>query len=178
MSITITPTLQAVYASVYGFITGALGSTVPVIQGLSNRTPMPPPVPGFVLMQAIHARRLRWNIDSWQNTTPPPVTMTEEQALEVWLQLDFYGPTSLDYSTTISTLWRDEYGCNALAPTCQPLYADEARMIPLIDAEQQYEQRWSLDARLQYNPVTTITQAYAGSTQIGVVNVNQSYPAT
>lgn len=176
MSVTVSPSQDVVYQALESFLTGVLPTGVPVIRGLPNRVSMPQPVPGFVTMQAILINRLRWNQDTWDMSSPAPTSMALEEGLEVRVQIDFYGASSSDWAATVSTLLRDSYGCVALGPNCQPLYADDARMMPLVDEEQQYEERWSLDARLQYNPVTTITQTFADSTQITPINVNEAYP--
>ncbi|MGC8517910.1 MAG: phage neck terminator protein [Steroidobacteraceae bacterium] len=176
MTVTVSPSQDAVYQALESFITSVLGAGIPVIRGLPNRVAMPQTSPGFVLMQCLMINRLRWNEDTWDTTSATPTTMTLEEGVEVRVQLDFYGQSSGDWAATLSTLLRDSYGCAALGPNCQPLYADEARMMPLIDEEQQYEERWSLDARIQYNPVTTIPQTFANSTQISVINVNETYP--
>jgi len=175
MSDTVTPGLQDVYAAIATFIVGVTGLAADqVVQGLPNRAPMP--LPGFVMFQATEFRRLRTNQHGWDEIDPQPATMAIDQAIELTVQIDCYGPSSADWATMLSTLLRDEYGCTALAPSCQPLFADEARMIPLVDGEEQYEERWSLDARFQVNPVTTIPQQYADTLDLNFVSVEERFP--
>jgi hypothetical protein len=173
---TVNPSLQTVYAALVAFVMSVTGLPISsVIQGLSNRTAMP--LPGFAVIQSINMRRLRTNIDSWAQVSPPPATQTIEQGLELTVQIDLYGPSSGDWAFMVSTLLRDEYGCDALAPSCQPLHADEARMMPLIAGEEQYEERWSVDCRLQVNPVTTIPQQYAKVLDLTLINVPEEFPS-
>ena len=174
---TISPSQDTVYQAIEAFLTGILPTGMPVIRGLPNRAAMPSPSPGFVVVQTILVNRLRWNIDTWNTTNPAPTALYAEHGTEVRVQIDCYGASSSDYATMIGTLWRDSYGCVALAPNCQPLYADEARMVPLIDSEQQYEERWMIDARLQWNPITTYPQTFTGTpASVDLVNVNATYP--
>lgn len=176
MTEVVTPTLQTdVYPAVLAFLQGIVPAGIPVIQGIANRVPAPPTPPGFVLFQAIGKARLRTSIDTW--TGDDPSTLSVEQGVELTMQIDCYGPNSSDWADMITTLWRDPYGCAALAPSCQPLYADDARMIPLVDSEEQYEERWSVDARLQYNPVVTPAQDFADVATIKLVDVNEAYPS-
>lgn len=173
---TVSPGQQDVYAALVAFIISVTGLPASnVVQGLSNRVANP--LPGFVLFQALHTRRLRTNIDSWANVTPAPTTQTIEQGLELSVQIDCYGPSSGDWANMLSTLLRDEYGCKALAPSCQPLYADDARMMPTVFGEDQFEERWSLDCRLQMNPVTTIPQQYAAVLDLTMINVPEKFPS-
>jgi hypothetical protein len=108
-----------------------------------------------------------------------------DEGVELTVQIDCYGPESTDpaavgaedWASILSATLRDEYGCAQLAPLLSPLWADEARMIPLVDGEEQYEERWSLDAHFQYDPITTIPQQYAATLDLEMIRVPQeSYP--
>jgi hypothetical protein len=146
-----------------------------VLQGLPNRSSMPPASPGFAVMTVVGMKRLRTNIDSWVQTGEPSA-ISHEMGAELRVQIDFYGATSQDWAAAFMTLFRDDSGVQALAPTCAPLYADDARMAPLDDSEEQYEQRWTVDAFLQYNPITTDPMQFADSLTVTVVNVDEAYP--
>jgi hypothetical protein len=163
---TITNTLTDVYTALGAFIVAQLGlATTQVIQGYPNRVAMPTPASGgFVVMSAISKKRLRTNIDNFAGTSevaPAPGPVTAEQGQQVDIQLDVYGPTASDWADILTTLLRDNVGCLALAPTCQPLYADDPIRAPLTNAEMQYEDRWIVTARIQYNAVVTTAQEYA-----------------
>lgn len=168
---TVSPTLTDVYKALGAFVASMLGlSSGQVVQGYPNRTAMP--VGPFVLMTAMLKKRLRTNVDNYQSTTDPkpaPGPVTAEQGQQVTVQLDCYGPASSDWSDILSTLLRDNVGCLALAPKCQPLYADDPIRAPLTNAELQYEDRWIVQAVIQYNPITTTAQEYA--TVLGPVDI-------
>ena len=172
---TINPTQSAVYAALGAFITSTLGlSTGQVIQGYPNRVAMPP-LGGFVVMAMINAKRLRTNID----VTPSganPTTQTMEQGTQLDIQLDVYGPSAGDWAQILTTVLRDDVGCVALAPTCQPLYADDPIRAPLDSAEEQYEDRWIIQAMIQYNPVVTVPLQYADALgPVGIIDAQQQY---
>ena len=174
---TVSPTLSDVYTALRSFLIGVVPANVPVIKGLPNRSAMPQPEPGFLTMQALLVSRLRWNVDTWDTASPTPTTMSAEEGLEVRIQIDCYGASSSSWAASISTLLRDDYGVQAMLPNVVPLYADEAKMVPLTDSEQQYEERWMIDARLQWNPVTTFTQTFANvPATIDIIDVNATYP--
>jgi hypothetical protein len=164
------PALQAFVAQVTG-----LDPSV-VIQGIQNRSAIPVASPGFVVMTAVYQRRLRTNVDTWDTTSTHPATISAEQGTELRVQLDCYGAASGDWAAMLSTMLRDEVGCLALAPYSQPLFVEDAKMAPLVDSESQYEQRWTLDAILQYNPVTTVPQQFMGEAAVTLVNVDEAYP--
>ena len=79
------------------------------------------------------------------------------QAFEVTFQLDFHSANmgdSSDAVVAVSTLFRDDIAYQAFAASglpISPLYADDPKQIPFMNAEQQYETRWVLDAVLQVN---------------------------
>lgn len=181
----VTPTLQAVYIPIFEYIKSVTGlDDAHVVQGLPNRAAMP--LPGFVSFQTITRSRMRTNVDLWDELTEPPVSAGIVECVELRVQIDCYGPSSCDWADILSATLRDEYGCDLLGSLAaaqtppfelQPLYADEARLIPLVDGEDQYEERWSVDAHLQFNPVTTIPQQYADVVDLTLINVEEAYPA-
>lgn len=152
-----------------------------VIKGLPNRSAMPPASPGFVAMMLTRAKQLR-TPESTYGVTVPPTALDLEQGTEIRLQLDLYGATSGDWAVILQTLLRSEPGCVALAgadplnPVCQPLYASDAHLAPLDDSEDQYEERWTIEAILQYNPVTSVPMQFADTLELTVINVDEAYP--
>lgn len=170
------PLHHALYVRVEAFLAYFLPVDTEVVRGLGNRVATPEG--GFVAMTALLQRRLATNIERTNDPFPGPEegTRAVQQNTRVEMQLDFYGPLSGDWAAMAETLWRDEQGCALLAPDCQPLYADSAVMAPLVDGEEQYQQRWTLRAFLQYNPVTTLPQQFAGEAHVGLINVEERYP--
>lgn len=177
MSFSATPTQDQVYQALLAYLTGVLPSGVPIIRGLPNRAAMPSPSPGFVLMQALFENRLFMPVDTYVTTgSSPPTTSSIEQAIELAVQIDCYGAQSGTWAAIISTTFEDAYGFNALGPNCEPLYCNEARMVSLTDEELQYEERWCLDARLEWHPVVTVTQGYADALELTMKDVNVLFP--
>lgn len=171
---TVANTLTDVYTKLGAFVAAMLGlDPGQVVQGYPNRVAMP--LGPFVLMTGITKKRLRTNVDNYQSTTDPapaPGPVTAEQGQQITVQLDCYGPQASDWSDILSTLLRDNVGCLALAPVCQPLYADDPIRAPLTNAEMQYEDRWIVSALIQYNPVTTTAQEFATALgPVGVIDV-------
>jgi len=106
-------------------------------------------------------------------------TTTVTQETEIVMQLDVHGPSSWNNAQVISTLFRDAYAVdffNASYPTITPLYADDPRQSPFVNAEQQYEDRWIIEARLQANQTVPIPQQYAGVVDIVLASVEVGVP--
>ena len=177
MSAVITPVADDVFAALGAFIQSIIGSTFPVVRGTTNRVPMPPSTPGFAVMTAIHQDRLATNVDTYVDPYPATGQIQNIQSsLQINVQVDFYGAASAAWAATFVTLFRDEYGCTALGPKCQPLYADDALMFPLVDGEEQSEERWLVTAALQYNPVVTTPEQFAAAATVVLINVDEAYP--
>jgi len=84
--------------------------------------------------------------------------------VQLSVQLEVHGPNSSDNARIIDTLFRSDEGVDIFHETgfdVTPLYCDEARYLPFINAQQQYEYRWVLDLNLQINPVITTLQQFA-----------------
>lgn len=143
-----------------------------VVRLPANRVPMP--AGAFVGLSPVSNIPLSTNVASYTDTAK-----NVERASQITLQVDCYGPGSGDRATAISTLLRDAYACEQFAASgfdIQPLYAGDAKQLPLVDGEQQYEERWSFEAVMQFNPVITLPQDSATSLTPDVVSVERTYP--
>lgn len=173
MTTTISITDQDLYKVVGNFLQSIVGVDVTVVQGQENRVSQPDGP--YLLMQAFIAGRLRTNVNTYNSEAMTPDSAFTEQGTKVRMQVDCYGPQSQNWATMISTLWRDFYGCDALAPTCQPLYTGEPFQGALVNGEEQYESRWTVECFLQYNPVTTTAQQFADALAVKAINVDERY---
>ncbi len=106
--------------------------------------------------------------------------MNALQPTNVVVQLDVHGPSGADNAQRISTLLRDEYAVAKFAGygvDVVPLLADDPRQLPFLNSEQQYEDRWVIEAMLQANIVVSVPQQFADEANVGVVSVEAAYPA-
>lgn len=117
-------------------------------------------------------------------TISPPQTLSSrtllagssnvEQSTEIVMQIDVHGPNSADNAQVISTLFRDDFGVQQLATAAiaiAPLYADDPKQMPFVNAANQYEDRWVVEAHLQVNPVVTIPQQFADALSLDVIDL-------
>lgn len=184
MTFTVSPVDDDLYTAVKAFIVAALPvDPANVNQWQANRVSGPlggtdASGTGYALMNIVTKTRLRTNVDLWEYANDP-TTITREQAMRVEMQVDLYGPAAGDWAAIFTTLWRDEYGCLALAPNCQPLHADDPLFGDFTDAEDQYENRWIVRAILQYNPVVSTPSQFADIVVVTpIINVDVEYPPT
>lgn len=101
------------------------------------------------------------------------------QPTELTYQIEAYGPASADIVQIISTVWRDEFACQGLDAYgygIQPLYSSVPRQLPFWSGEMQAINRWMIDLVLQANPVVTAPQQFAGTAEVGVIEVDSRYP--
>lgn len=180
---TVAPVQRSIYVLVKALLVTVTGLDPSlVLQGQPNRSAMPPASPGFAVMMLRRGKQLRTPESTWDVTDPAPTALDLEQGTEITLQLDLYGAAAGDWAVMLQTILRDETGCIALAgadplnPVCQPLYASDAFQGPLDDSEDQYENRWTIEAILQYNPVTSVPMQFADTASVTVINVDEAYP--
>jgi hypothetical protein len=105
------------------------------------------------------------------------------QQTEVVYQLDVHSANVSDSSNmaqTISTMLRDAYGVQtiqAINANVMPLYASDPRQVPFINAEDQYETRWIVEALLQANQTVSGAPAqFATSADITLYDVDVQSP--
>lgn len=108
---------------------------------------------------------------------------TKLQATRVDVQIDFHSATlspPADAAQTFTTLFRDAYGVeqfHAVNPAVTPLYADEPRQMPFINDQSQVETRWIVTATFEVaETVSQIPQQFADQIDIGVIDVEATYP--
>lgn len=158
------------------FLTSIVPTNTPILRGPVNRVSLPK-VPA-VIFTYLFQFRLRTNLHTDVDPFPSPGDgVITEQGTQVQVQMDFYGPQSNEWALAAEMLWRDEYGCNMLSPEAVPLYTDDARMVPLVTGEEQYLERYTVTAMLQWNPVTTVSQQFADTASVTLINVDEAYPA-
>lgn len=180
MTLAVAPTLAAVFTKVRAFLLDAALGVVPagtiVLRGPINRTAQPSA--DHIVITPTYRRRLRTNVevDVDPFPLPDPGAVEIETGTQLHVQVDFYGAQGSDWCAAFTNIWRSEYAVNYLAPECAPLYADEGRMIPLTTGEEQYLERWAVTAVLQYNPVTTVLQQFAGEASVTLIDVDERYP--
>lgn len=101
------------------------------------------------------------------------------QATEVTYQIDVHGPSSANNAEMISTLFRDSYGVGnfvRLGASIYPLYADEPRQMPFLNAEQQFETRWVVEACMQVNQtVSNIPQEFMDEAEVTPIDTVTAY---
>lgn len=181
MTLTVAPAFDELIVKLADFIASILPSlpdpVPPVIQLQANRTSMPPPSPGFVGLTPRIQQRIATNFERWdQSEGGNPDHVDLEQSVRVAVQCDFYGARSADWAVMFSTVMRSEYGCRQLAPIVAPLYNDDPKQAPLVNGEEEYEQRWIVTAYVQYNPVTATPEQFANQLEATLTNVDVVYP--
>jgi hypothetical protein len=101
------------------------------------------------------------------------------QDTEVVMQIDVHGPSSTDNAQTIATLFRDDYAVTEFESepiAITPLYAEDPRQMPFVNAANQYEDRWTIDLHLEIAPVVSVPQEFADAVDLTVVDVEVTYP--
>jgi hypothetical protein len=170
-----------VYAGLVGFIQlivpqapwaydGNEYPAVPILRGQQNRVPMPN-VP-CVIMTTLGAPR---PIGTTKNSTEAVIvdgelegfTAAVEADFEYAVQADFYSPLAESWSMAVELLWRNAIGFVAMPAGMKPLYSEGRQQLPLIGAENQWIQRWTMTLYLDYAP--TWTQPTQAARAISVI---------
>lgn len=125
-----------------------------------------------------------YSVSVSQNVAPPVLAAggkAMSQSAEVVVQLDFHSADnrSSALAQTVATVMRDPVGAQMfedLGLGVAPLYADDPRYVPFVNAEQQYEWRWVLEAHLQVHQVTLAPLQYADAIAVELLDVDAVYP--
>ncbi|AMM14242.1 hypothetical protein AX768_09185 [Burkholderia sp. PAMC 28687] len=175
---TISITEDNVLAALRGFLLGIVPDGVEVISSQDNRVPEPER-DDFLTMTVLYQSRLSTNSSTYTDPGTNPGTRNYQQSKKITIQIDIHGPASADTTAMISTLFNDQYACDVFAASnfdIQPLYCDDGRQMTFINGENQFEQRWSIEAVLQYNPITSVPQDFADALNVNIISVDATYP--
>lgn len=170
MPVTITPSEDDVNAVLRAFLLDILPAPIEVVRGQDNRVPQPK-IDNYVVFWPLRMPRLSTNLEALDQVTGTQQTWTE--AAELVVQIDVHGSSAFSNAGIISTLLRSSYGVEffkSLSDVVAPLHADEPRQMPFITAEQQYEDRWIVEAHLQVNFTTTATAQSANTLTLDVIS--------
>lgn len=159
-----------IFQAVRAFIVRAVvPEGVQVVQSQQNRVAMPTG-PNFVMMTA--SRRVFLS-SGYRAYRPADREQDIQRSTSVGVQLDFYGPDSADYAQRFSTLFRDDYGYQAMAASgVVPLYSDDGTQMALTAGEKQWETRWKVDAVVQVNPVVSTPMQFADRVAATIVEAD------
>lgn len=173
-------TQQQIYDVLQPFIALVTGlASNLVIQGVPNRSAMPPASPGFVAITESTLTPLAYTETTWDPADPSVTSVSVLQRTKFAIQIDVYGPNAQDLAQALVTLFRNDVGFQALGPTCEPLYCIDAVFAPLDDTEMQYEHRRMFELYVQYNPVVTSpVQSADTAGPVNSINVDERYPPT
>lgn len=170
---TISLTQSALLTALRSFLLGLYAGEV--VQAQDNRVPMP--LGSFCTMTAMYITPLSMSFDTYTDPGTNPGTANNQRSTQWRVQLDFYGPGAADSATIIAQTVRTEYACTQLvASGMQPLYASEPKNTTLINAEQQFENRWTVDFIAQFNPIVTTPMDFAAQLDIGLADVDVTFP--
>lgn len=176
MALAVSITQDDLYAKLGTFLESVLPAGLPVIQLPVDRVAMPPADPGFVGMTINMQARIMTNVESWDQNAADPTVLEIEQAVRTTIKMDCYGADAGNWAVILSTVLRDEYGINALAPVLAPLYVNDPRFAPLTNAELQFERRWIVEGVFQFNPVISVPMQFADAAEASLINVDERYP--
>ena len=173
------PTRAQALTLLRGFLLQVLPAGTEVVLGQANRVPEPTG-DNFVCVIPHGLKRLSTTVVTWSNETSPfPTVQAYLQDVGLMMQLQAFGEGSTDNVNIITTLLRSPYGVEFFAGSgIVPLWCDDGQQIPFISAEDQYADRWIVEALLQMNISLTVPQQFATSADVGIFNVDATWPPT
>ena len=173
------PTISIIDTDVFTALRTYLLSLAPtgaeVIRGQDNQVSMP--VGNFATMTSNMLIRLATNVTKYD----PLIGTGQKEVLTAFrypIQVDFYGPLSQPWAAQAKSLFRDSYAVDLFPSNIVPLFADDAIQLPLVNGEEQWEQRWKMQMSVQYNPEITVAQDFATSLTATIIEVDAKWPPT
>ena len=169
-------TQDDVTTALRSFLLSILPPGVEVFIGQANRVPEPAD-DNFIVMTPNTRARLATTAMSWDHADPNAASLDWSEPTKIDVQLDIHGEGGTDNAQVIQTLFRSSYACDQMAASgLTPLYCDDGQQVPFINGENQYEDRWIINAVMQATPVVSTAQQFADTLTVGVIEVDATYP--
>lgn len=177
MSYTVSITESQIFTALRAWIIASIGDQV--VQGFTNRVSSPKGA--FVEMSGLVKTNLSTNMRQFTSPVNPATVGVQQnqKSIDYTIQLDVYGAGSSDIATILDVAYAAETTWaffNNLVPGLAPLYMEDPKQSPIVTGEQQYDQRWTLVAHVQFLPSITDAQESATVVEAGVINVEATYP--
>ena len=149
------------------------------LAGQQNRNEMP--LGDFIIMTPMRQVGLSTNRVTYDDNGVYGEGKQLNQRSTQWpCQIDCYGPNAADNAAIIGALIRTDYACEWFrenGPVLTPLYCSDPHQTTMINGEQQYESRWTLDFIGQFNPSVTTPQFFMDNVQVELSAGDLKYPA-
>lgn len=134
----------------------------PCQQAQANRVPMPKGK--FCILTPLRFTRLSTTRDIKQDTgSPSTSTMGYTEVRRADIQVDIYGDNAGDRAVALETLFASSYGyekIKVIDDRLAPLYSTAAIQAPMINAESQWQERYTLTLSLQAHITVSLPQDY------------------
>lgn len=137
-------------------------------QAQANRVPMPKGQ--FCILTPLRFEKLSTTRSVNQDTGDPSTsTMGWTEVRRADIQVDVYGANAGDRAVTLETVFASGYAYDkikAIDERVAPLYSTAAKQAPMIDAEQQWQERYTMDVSLQVHMTASFPQDYFDKAEI------------
>lgn len=144
---TVNVTQESLYVVLRSFILNVTG--IPhVVKSQGNRVPMPKG--DFATMTPMGTTGLSTAMVDYSDASGTGSTSRDTQ----WrCQIDFYGTSAADNCAALSTMVRSLYAADFFRDSpLSPLYSSEPLQTSMVNGEDQWEDRWTMDFIGQFNP--------------------------
>lgn len=145
-----------------------------VVAGQDNLVPQP--TGQYVVLQTLLTRPLSTNQESLDVTG---LITSNARSMEWVCQVDVYGAQAGDRADLLAALVKTNYAIMQFAQSgidMAPLYATEPRQTTMVNAEDQFEDRYTFEFHAHYNPVVTTPEQSATVLTITPIDVDVRFP--
>lgn len=143
-------------------------------QAQANRVPMPKGA--FCILTPLRFTRLSTTRDIKQDTGDPSTSaMGYTEVRQADIQVDIYGDNAGDRAIALETTFSSSYAYDkikSLDARLAPLYSSPAIQAPMINAESQWQERYTITLSLQAHITVSFLQDYFDKAEITTEQVD------
>lgn len=147
--------IDAVIEAVAGAIEWVLPGTV-VVRGNQNRVPMPQG--NFIALTELFHEDIETPVYSFDGVRNE---VEIKQPYRVTIQCDVYGAGACNTASALLAAMNSIVCNDHMPPEMDILYCGELKQATMVDASDQFLERWNFVIVAQYNPAVTLPQEHA-----------------
>lgn len=147
-------------------------------QAQIDRVPMPKGQ--FCIMTPLRFKRLSSTREIARDTGDPDTsTIGFTEVRQADIQVDIYGADAGGRAIALETIFQSSYaydGIKAIDGRVAPLYTSEAIQAPMINAESQWQERYTITVSLQVHITVDVPQDYFDAVKFTIEQADKANP--
>lgn len=167
MTVTINLTDSDIFTALRARFADLLGVNIEIVQCQYNDVPLPRG--DFVVINSLSKSQMSFPVTEYDGELEEKAIT---QPIECGFQVDFLGTKASEWAVIAQGIFSSQFANEGMPDSVRILFATEFRQIAFINEASQYEQRFTGEVVVQYNPTIAMPQEFITAASFEAVPVD------